>query len=70
MGLIGSLKNLLLLFLLYIAIIALWAFIGINLIGDLNSIVPYDNLSSDYSNFMNLSYMLYLLSFMDYYPDM
>ncbi len=69
-GVIGSLKNLLLLFLLYFLIILLWAFIGINLIGDLKDIVPYDTLSNNYGNLLNLSYMLYLLSFMDYYPDM
>jgi len=35
-GILKSVKDLLLLFLLYVVIIFVWTFIGINLLGDLN----------------------------------
>lgn len=69
-GIVDSISNLLVLFLLYMVVIFLWAFIGINLIGDIDEFIPIDKKTMDYGDFMNLSYMLYVLSTMDNFPDM
>ena len=69
-GILDSISILLVLFIVYFIVIAVWAFVGINLIGDISDQVPLDTLTVDYSDFGKLSFMLYILSTLDFYPDM
>ena len=48
---------------------ALWTFIGINTVGMIEGEVAKDNNIIDYSDFFKLYNLLYMLSIMDYYPD-
>ena len=69
-GIIGSGKNLFILFMFYFIVMGLWAYIGNNLIGDLGPDVKLDTLLMDYSSFFKLFNMLFMLSILDLYPDM
>jgi hypothetical protein len=49
---------------------ALWAFIGINTVGMIEGEINKDDNIIVYSDFFKLYNLLYMLSILDYYPDM
>lgn len=49
---------------------ALFSFIGVNVIGDISDQFPMDTYIIDYSDFFKLLNLLYMLSIADFYPDM
>ncbi len=49
---------------------AIWTFIGVNLIGNIDEEISYDKNIMDYSDFFELFDMLYMLSILNFYPDM
>ncbi|CAK69287.1 unnamed protein product (macronuclear) [Paramecium tetraurelia] len=65
-GIAKASKDLLLLFLLYVIIISTFAFIGINLIGQLDTV---DLETQDYGDFFKLFNMLFMAATLDFYPD-
>lgn len=65
-GIAKASKDLLLLFLLYVIIISTFAFIGINLIGELDNV---DIETQDYGDFFKLFNMLFMAATLDFYPD-
>jgi hypothetical protein len=58
------------LLILYISLISIWGYIGINLISDIKEAASHDDLTSNYRDFFQMSFMLYILSTMDFFPDM
>jgi hypothetical protein len=49
---------------------ALWGFIGVNTVGMVDSEISKDTNIINYSDFFKLYNLLYMLSILDYYPDM
>jgi hypothetical protein len=47
-----------------------WAFIGTNIIGDITGEITLDTSLIDYSDFFKLFNLLFMLSTLDFYPDM
>ncbi len=48
---------------------SLWSFIGLNTVGMIEGEISKDDNIIDYSDFLKLLNLLYMLSIMDYYPD-
>lgn len=48
---------------------AVWAYIGTSIIGDISETVELDRNIIDYSDFFKLFNLLYMLSILDFYPD-
>lgn len=69
-GIIGSWKNIIILILFYFIVMAIWTFIGINLIGNIDDDIMFDKNLMDYNDFFKLFNLLYMLSILDFYPDM
>jgi hypothetical protein len=51
-------------------VFSFWAFIGINLIGDLDEDIIIDTTVADTSNFWQMMNLLFILSTLDAYPDL
>jgi len=68
LGIIKTSKDLIILFLLYFLIMSMFAFIGINLLP--SDIPTVDKNVQDYTDFFKLLFMLFVLSTLDFYPDM
>ncbi len=68
-GIGGSLKNLLMLFFFYFIVMAIWTYIGNNLMSEINQEIELDDLLLDYGDFFKLFNLLNMLSILDYYPD-
>jgi hypothetical protein len=49
---------------------AVWSFIGINIIGNIDEDISFDRNIMNYNDFFELFEMLYMLSILDFYPDM
>ncbi|CAD8091578.1 unnamed protein product [Paramecium sonneborni] len=65
-GIMKASKDLLLLIMLYLIVISLFSFIGINFIGRLENV---DLRTQDYGDFFKFFSMLYMLATLDFYPD-
>lgn len=65
-GIMKASKDLCLLVVIYLVIISIFAFVGVNLIGTLDNC---DNLTQDYGNFLKFFSMLFFTSTLDFYPD-
>ncbi|CAD8206175.1 unnamed protein product [Paramecium octaurelia] len=65
-GIAKASRDLLLLFLLYAIVISTFSFIGINLIGQLQTV---DLDTQDYGDFFQLFNMLFMTATLDFYPD-
>ncbi len=68
-GIIGSLKNLFIIICFTFIVMGVWAFIGVNILGDISNELILDDLVMDYSDFFKFFNMLNLLSRLDFYPD-
>lgn len=66
LGILRSLKQLLILFLFYFTIIGIWAYVGSNLFTTQPAI---DESMTDYTDFFKLFNMLFIVSTMDFIPD-
>ncbi|CAD8079364.1 unnamed protein product [Paramecium sonneborni] len=65
-GIMKAGKDLLLLIMLYLIIISLFSFIGINFIGRLENV---DQRTQDYGDFFKFFSMLFMVATLDFYPD-
>ncbi|CAD8055958.1 unnamed protein product [Paramecium primaurelia] len=65
-GIFKAGKDLFLLIILYLIIISIFSFIGINLIGKLDNV---DLRTQDYGDFFKLFSMLFMVATLDFYPD-
>ncbi|CAD8119924.1 unnamed protein product [Paramecium sonneborni] len=65
-GIMKAGRDLFLLIALYIFVISIFSFIGINLIGELDNV---DKKTQDYGNFLKLFSMLLMTATLDFYPD-
>ncbi|CAD8063596.1 unnamed protein product [Paramecium primaurelia] len=65
-GIMKAGKDLLLLIMLYIIIISLFSFIGINFIGKIDDV---DLKTQDYGDFFKFFSMLFMVATLDFYPD-
>ena len=59
-------RDLFLLILLYMIIISIFSFVGINLIGRLENV---DLRTQDYGDFLKFFSMLFMVATLDFYPD-
>ncbi|CAD8182723.1 unnamed protein product [Paramecium octaurelia] len=65
-GILKASRDLFLLIVLYLFIISIFSFVGINLIGELDNV---DKTTQDYGNFLKLFSMLLMTATLDFYPD-
>jgi hypothetical protein len=68
-GIFGSSINIIILLVFQFIVMALWAFMGMNTVGMIEGEITKDDNIIDYADFFKLYNLLYMLSIMDYYPD-